>query len=57
MESASLGDIAAWHGMDRERAIRLLNGVYLQGGLMVLRTAHAARTTSNPIDRLRDWLR
>jgi len=56
-ESASLADIARWHGMDRERAVRLLNGVYLQGGLMVLRAHHAARSSSRGIDRLRRWLR
>ena len=42
-EIAPLAAIAAWLGMDAERALRLLNGVYLQGGLMVLRTHPAAR--------------
>jgi hypothetical protein len=42
-EIAPLAAIAAWPGMDAERALRLLNGVYLQGGLMVLRTHPAAR--------------
>lgn len=42
-EIAPLRGIARWSGMDIERAMRLLNGVYLQGGLMVLRTHPAAR--------------
>jgi len=56
-EVASLHDIAAWPGMDLERATRLLNGVYLQGGLMVLRSHHAARDVAGPLSRLRGWLR
>lgn len=36
LESASAAQIARWPGMDPERASRLLNGLYLQGGLMVL---------------------
>lgn len=56
-EIASLPDIAGWPGMDRERATRLLNGVYLQGGLMVLRSHHAARDAAGPVSRLRGWLR
>jgi hypothetical protein len=54
-EIASLAEIAHWPGMDRERAARLLNAVYLQGGLMVLRTHPAA---SDPAaQRLSDWFR
>lgn len=34
--TVSLATIADWPGMDTERAVRLLNGAYLQGGLMVL---------------------
>lgn len=56
-EIASLPEIARWPGMDRERATRLLNGVYLQGGLMVLRGHHAARDSASPVSRLRGWLR
>jgi hypothetical protein len=56
-EIAALTDIARWPGMDRERATRLLNGVYLQGGLMVLRTHHAARESATSAERLRIWLR
>lgn len=56
-EIASLPDIARWPGMDRERATRLLNGVYLQGGLMVLRSHHAARDSASPVSRLRGLLR
>ena len=40
---ASLQDIAGWPGMDRQRAARLLNGLYLQGSLITLRTHPAAR--------------
>jgi len=43
--------------MDRERAARLLNGVYLQGGLMVLRTHTAARDSASGGERLRNWWR
>jgi hypothetical protein len=53
---ATLDDISRWPGMDRTRAVRLLNGVYLQGGLMVLRTHHAARETRTAGERLRGWL-
>lgn len=55
-ESASVGEIANWPGLDHERAVRLLNGVYLQGGLMVLRANHAASGGSG-LQRLRGWLR
>lgn len=57
VESAALPDIAGWPGMDRDRATRLLNAVYLQGGLMVLRTHPQARQGEGPVDRLRGWLR
>ena len=40
---ASQRDIAAWLGMNAERAARLLHGAYLQGGLIVMRTHSAAR--------------
>ena len=35
-DGASATQIARWPGMDNERTTRLLNGLYLQGGLMVL---------------------
>ena len=38
----NLRTIAQWSGFDRERAMRLLNGLYLQGGLMVSRAHPAA---------------
>lgn len=41
-ESTNLRDIARWPGFDRERAVRLLNALYLQAGLMVSRTHPAA---------------
>ena len=56
-EIASLHDIARWPGMDHERAVRLLNATYLQGGLMVLRTHHAAREPGTRSERLRGWWR
>ncbi|WP_280153660.1 hypothetical protein [Piscinibacter sp. XHJ-5] len=37
-ESSTMSDIAEWPGMDRERAVRLLNALYLQAGLMVSRS-------------------
>ena len=42
-DSASLRDIAAWPGMSPQRAARLLNALYLTGGLMVTRSHPAAR--------------
>lgn len=36
--TANLGEIAAWPALDRERASRLLNALYLQAGLMVSRS-------------------
>jgi hypothetical protein len=37
-QSTNLRDISEWPGMDKERAIRLLNALYLQAGLMVSRS-------------------
>ena len=36
--AANLNDIAGWPGLDRERAARLLNALYLQAGLIVSRS-------------------
>lgn len=41
-EAASLRTIAGWPGMDAVRAARMLNGLYLQGALIVSRTHPAA---------------
>jgi hypothetical protein len=41
-ETAPLEAIARWPGMNRERASRLLNGLYLQAGLIVSRAHPAA---------------
>jgi hypothetical protein len=41
-ESASVRTIATWPGMDAARAARLINGLYLQGALIVSRTHPAA---------------
>jgi hypothetical protein len=56
-EISPLREIARWPGMDMERAMRLLNGVYLQGGLMVLRTHPSARDDVAGNGRWIDWLR
>jgi hypothetical protein len=40
--TTNLKELAAWPGFDRERAMRLLNALYLQAGLMVTRTHPAA---------------
>jgi hypothetical protein len=37
-QAAPLREIAGWPGFDRERAMRMLNGLYLQAALMVSRT-------------------
>ena len=37
-EAFRLRDIASWPGFDRERAVRLLNRLYLQSGLIVSRS-------------------
>jgi hypothetical protein len=37
-QSANLGEIAGWPALDRERAARLLNALYLQAGLIVSRS-------------------
>lgn len=42
-EPAMLARIARWPGMDSLRAVRLLNGAYLRGGLMVLHHRAAGR--------------
>lgn len=42
-QTTNLREIAEWPGFDRVRAQRLLNGLYLQAGLMVSRTHPAAK--------------
>jgi hypothetical protein len=54
-EVSSFHEIAQWPGMDEERAARVLNGVYLQGGLIVLRSPRLARQGHG--GRLLGWLR
>lgn len=51
-ESVSLRDIAAWPGMSTERASRLLNALYLNQGLMVMRSHPAAREEQSLLSRL-----
>jgi hypothetical protein len=41
-DTTNLREMTLWPGFDRERAMRLLNGLYLQAGLMVSRTHPAA---------------
>lgn len=41
-QTTNLREIATWPGFDRERAMRLLNGLYLQAALIVSRTHPAA---------------
>lgn len=49
-ECLALDDLAALPGVGLERACRLLNGVYLQSGLLTLRSAPAARlSTRRPV--------
>lgn len=42
--TSPLREIATWEGFDRARAMRMLNGLYLQAGLMVTRTHPGAIT-------------
>ncbi len=44
--ASTLREIADWPGFDRERATRLLNGLYLQAGLIVTRASPAALNDS-----------
>jgi hypothetical protein len=48
-EIAPLRDIARWPGMTLDRAVRLLNALFVQGGLIVLRAHHAARQAPVPL--------
>ena len=49
--TSNLREVALWPGFDRERAMRLLNALYLQGGLIVSRMHPSA---ASPDGR---WLR
>ena len=53
-ETASLRAISRWPGMNIDRAVRLLNGLYLLSGLMVLRMHPAAR--KEPSTHTSGWL-
>jgi hypothetical protein len=48
--TCNLREVAEWPGLDRERAMRLLNALYLQGGLIVSRMHPAASSPDG-------WLR
>ena len=41
-QATSLAEISVWPGLDRERATRLLNGLYLQSGLIISRSHPSA---------------
>ncbi len=53
-EPVSLRALAAWPGFDRERGARLLNGLYLQAGLIVSRT-HPGATGDSWFSSLSKW--
>jgi hypothetical protein len=53
-ETASLRAVSRWPGMNIDRAVRMLNGLYLLSGLMVLRMHPAAR--KEPSTRPGGWL-
>jgi len=48
--TCNLREMASWPGLDRERAMRLLNALYLQGGLIVSRMHPSAASPDG-------WLR
>lgn len=45
-QTCNVREMAAWPGFDRERAMRLLNALYLQAGLIVSRSHPAATSDS-----------
>lgn len=51
-ESVAVRDIAKWPGMSIERACRLLNALYLNSGLMVMRSHPAAHQDGSLLGRL-----
>ena len=53
-ETASLRAVSGWPGMNIDRAVRLLNSLYLLSGLMVLRMHPAAR--KEPSTQPSGWL-
>jgi hypothetical protein len=46
LDSVNLRELAEWPGLSRERAIRLLNAIYLQAGLIVSRSHREAFSDS-----------
>jgi hypothetical protein len=46
-QTTNLRDLSEWPGFDRSRAMRLLNALYLQAGLIVSRS-HPAATRTHP---------
>jgi hypothetical protein len=53
-EAMSLKALTAWPGFDAERAARLLNGLYLQAGLIVSRT-HPGASGDSWFSTLSNW--
>lgn len=53
-EALSLKALSAWPGFDPERAARLLNGLYLQAGLIVSRT-HPGASGDSWFSTLSNW--
>ena len=51
-ETTNLADIAGWPGFDRSRAMRMLNGLYLQAALMISRSHPAATNDGWTASRL-----
>jgi hypothetical protein len=51
-DTTNLHEMAQWPGFDRERAMRVLNGLYLQAGLMVSRSHPAATNDDWSSERL-----
>ena len=56
-ETVPLRTIASWPGFTEERAIRLLNALYLQSGLIVSRTHPAALSATTLAQSWRQFLR
>lgn len=54
-ESVSLREIAEWPGLSLERAIRLLNALYLSSSLMIIRTHPSARPEPGLRQRFLQW--
>ena len=56
-EAVPLRTIESWSGFDAEKAVRLLNALYLQSGLIISRTHPAALSASTLSQSWRQFLR